>query len=309
MAEIEIAVCTHNRATELSRCLSVLEKQSCPPEHWHVLVINNASTDATEDVVEHFRRRNTLPGLRCVTEPRLGLTSARQRAVEESDARFIAFVDDDCHLAPDWLSQLRRAIARYPMVVAFGGQVRPVWRDGIDPKLRKHGWIFAEQPHGEVKEEGEVAALVGAGLVVSRESLIDTGWVNKPLIEDRIGRGATSGGDVEIVNRLRSNGGRLMYIPAMVLDHHVDIERQELNGMLELSNGLGAGAALVECAQLDGDTQAHIAKAVRQSRRQQRRLLVAWLTRKFNTIDWRIYIAFERGYKASLLRLIRERSV
>ena len=303
MVEIEIAICTHNRAKELDLCLTTLARQKAPQETWRVLVIDNASTDETPDIVERHRLRGLLPGLRSVFEKRPGLTAARQCAISETKATYVAFVDDDCHLAPDWIDQLLAAIARYPDAAAFGGCVKPSWRTDIAKELRAHGWIFAEQPHGRHCEEGNIDSLVGAGVVLNRAALIATGWVDEPLLEDRIGLGANSGGDVEISLRLRASGGHLVYIPSMKLDHMIDPARQTLSSLLKLSKGLGAGAALVSLLQTESSPEEFLCESWRESRQKQRKLVTGLMRCHYSISEWRIYWAFECGRIESLKRL------
>ncbi|MBL9058576.1 MAG: glycosyltransferase family 2 protein, partial [Mangrovicoccus sp.] len=232
-----------------------------------------------------------------------GLVTARQRAVAEATTPWIGFVDDDCHLAPDWIAAAQAAIAAHPAAGAIGGRVVPAWAPGVPKSLRKHGWIFAEQDHGP--RDCEVGSLVGTGLVVNRAALAETGWPEAPLLEDRIGRGATSGGDVEMSFRLRSAGRALWYAPGMRLDHMVDQRRQSLRGMLQLSSGLGAGSAMVTLlaapAATAGDPAAagrFVANAAEVEASGLRR---GWsdlrvvLARKYGFADWLIYRAFSRG--------------
>jgi glycosyltransferase involved in cell wall biosynthesis len=79
---LEVIVCTCNRASELDRMLAALASQSQAKDVvWSVLVVDNASTDATAKVVESWRSRGNIPGLRCLFEPERGLTPARLRGV------------------------------------------------------------------------------------------------------------------------------------------------------------------------------------------------------------------------------------
>jgi glucosyl-dolichyl phosphate glucuronosyltransferase len=303
MPAVEIVICTFNRAQALDACLATLARQTAPDGVWSVLVVDNASTDGTQAVVERHLASGVLPGLRCVREERPGLTAARQRGAAEARAPYVAFVDDDCHIAPDWISQALSALERHPGAAALGGRVEPTWRPDIPPVLRRHGWIFAQQPHERDDNEGAVESLVGTGLVLDRKALVDSGWLNDPLLEDRIGRGATSGGDVEICLRLRVRGGALFFIPGMRLEHRIDTGRQTLPRMLELAAGLGTGSALVTLLQTDLPAGKCLDAAARENRKRRRMLLAGLLRRHFGWTDWRIYDAFERGRRAGLMRL------
>jgi glucosyl-dolichyl phosphate glucuronosyltransferase len=303
MAGLDIIICTYNRAAALDACLDALARQTAPRDAWTVLVIDNGSTDGTASVVERHAEADALPGLRYVREDRRGLTAARRRGIGEATAPFAAFVDDDCHLAHDWILEVLRAIERHPGAAGFGGRVEPVWRPDAPEVLRRQGWIFAEQPHGRDATEGEVESLVGTGLVVDRAALIGSGWYAEPLLEDRIGRGSTSGGDVEICLRLRAAGGPLVFVPAMRLEHHVAQDRQTLPRMLDLAAGLGTGSALITLLQADEPAQRCIETALRENRKRRRLLLGGLLRGHFGWTDWRIYRAFELGRLSGLRRL------
>jgi GT2 family glycosyltransferase len=58
---------------------------------------------------------------RLVSQQHAGLNAARNRAIAESQADFIAFLDDDEEAAPDWLAGLDAAIRRNPGACCVGG--------------------------------------------------------------------------------------------------------------------------------------------------------------------------------------------
>jgi hypothetical protein len=118
---LEVIVCTCNRASELDRMLAALASQSQANDVvWSVLVVDNGSTDATAKVVESWRARGSIPGLRSLLEHERGLTPARLRGVRETDAEWIAFVDDDNLLATDWIAGVGQAVAARPEAGGFG---------------------------------------------------------------------------------------------------------------------------------------------------------------------------------------------
>jgi glucosyl-dolichyl phosphate glucuronosyltransferase len=121
---LEVIICTCNRASELDRMLAALAFQSQAKDIvWSVLVVDNGSTDATARVVESWRARGSIPGLRSLFETQRGLTPARLRGVRETDAEWIAFVDDDNLLATDWIAGMGQAVAARPEAGGFGGRV------------------------------------------------------------------------------------------------------------------------------------------------------------------------------------------
>jgi glycosyltransferase involved in cell wall biosynthesis len=69
---ITAIVCAFNEAYCLPACLFSLLAQTRPPDE--ILVVNNASTDATAAVAQ------AVPGVRVIDEPTKGLVVARERA-------------------------------------------------------------------------------------------------------------------------------------------------------------------------------------------------------------------------------------
>jgi glucosyl-dolichyl phosphate glucuronosyltransferase len=240
---IDVVICTYNRAANLDEVLSALSRQSADGVNWSVLVVDNASTDPTAEIVEAHRSRRVLPGLRRVMEQQQGLTFARGRGVRETRAPWIAFVDDDNLLERGWLTAIARAIRSHPDAGGVGGRVVLDWEKPPPGFVTEFGFCFAEQELGT--ESCEAGSLVGAGMVVSRAALDKCGWIDRPLLADRVGNRLASGGDVEIAQRIRAAGYRLWFTPEAVLHHRIPSSRANWQYLLRVSYGLGGGAALM----------------------------------------------------------------
>lgn len=119
---LSILVCTFNRAPHLARCLASIAAQPQVPLPWETVVVDNASTDDTAAVVDRFQGR--IPGLRCVAESRVGLSHARNRAIEEAAHSHAVFVDDDAFLPPGYLQVAATLISTHDPDL-FGGPVYP----------------------------------------------------------------------------------------------------------------------------------------------------------------------------------------
>jgi glycosyltransferase involved in cell wall biosynthesis len=249
---IDVVICTYNRAGSLDAVLSALSQQSPAVDvAWSVLVVDNASSDSTADVVDVHRSRQLLPGLRRVREEEQGLTPARRRGVRETGAPWIAFVDDDNLLEPGWLDAIARAIRLRQHAGAIGGRVILDWERSPPAFFKRFGFCFAEQERG--RAACELSSLVGAGMVVSRKALVESGWLERPLLADRVGKRLVSGGDVEIAQRIRGAGYSLWYTPEAVLRHRISRDRVSLRYLLRVNYSLGASEALVSALTWSGD--------------------------------------------------------
>ena len=209
---------------------------------WRVLVVDNNSADETPQVVDRHRAAGAVPGLARVLETEQGLTPARLRGARETSAPWLAFVDDDCVVAERWIEHAVAFARDHPEAAAFGGRVVPTFLEPPPSVLGWRGWAFAEQEHGDV--DVAVRSLVGAGMVVNRAALVETGWTVRPLLQDRTGRRLVSGGDVELARRLAATGRSLWYTPGCELAHMIVPHRTTMPHLVRLVAGLGASESL-----------------------------------------------------------------
>jgi glycosyltransferase involved in cell wall biosynthesis len=237
VTSIDLVVCTYDNAALLDRTLAAMARQRVSSGvRWQVLVVDNNCTDATPEVVERHRRSGEIP-LRSVREPRQGLTPARLRGVRETEGEWIAFVDDDCLLAEDWVEQAARFAAGHPECGAFGGQVILEWETDPPPYVLKRRYAYAGKHHGETAHRRPW--LAGAGMVVRRSALADCGWIDKQFLQDRIGKRTVSGGDMEIGLRIAARH-EVWYNPEHKLRHVIPGSRMTRRYLRRITYGLGA---------------------------------------------------------------------
>jgi len=99
-----VVIAAWRRPALLERCLDAIAQQTLRPAQ----VIVASSDTASTPVLERFRE--ALP-LSVVPNPGRGPAAARNRALDEVRAQYVAFTDDDCRPAPTWLAELEQAAA------------------------------------------------------------------------------------------------------------------------------------------------------------------------------------------------------
>ena len=141
-----VVVPAHNEADTLPAALASLAAQRCPVPY-EVIVVDNASTDATATVAARA-------GATVVAEPRLGVCRARQTGVEAAGGEIVVSTDADTVLPADWLARIDATFQAHdaagtPLVAVAGPcrYVDPPWWAAIIPPL----WFAG------------IAALAGAG--------------------------------------------------------------------------------------------------------------------------------------------------
>jgi hypothetical protein len=136
-----------------------------------------------------------------------------------------------------------RAIAAHPRAGGIGGKVVLDWERPPPAYLGEFGFCFAAQDHGNA--DCLVDSLAGAGMVLRRSALAESGWMERPLVADRIGTNLTSGGDVEIAQRVRAAGYELWFAPAAVLRHRIPSGRMGRGYLFRINRELGASSAVI----------------------------------------------------------------
>jgi glycosyltransferase involved in cell wall biosynthesis len=106
-----IVVPTYERPAQLAACLQSLSHLEYPLDRFEVIVVDDGSETPLEPVVTPFR--NGLD-LTLLTQSNAGPAAARNTGAARAKGKFLAFTDDDCTPAPDWLQALQTRFAVTP---------------------------------------------------------------------------------------------------------------------------------------------------------------------------------------------------
>lgn len=219
--KVTVAIPTYNRADFLRQTLAGIVAQQFPRDHYEVLVIDNNSTDHTRAVVEEFAAARPAP--RYVHEPKQGLDYARNRAIAEARGDIIVFGDDDILVQPDWLAHMAVVLLadNARRIGAVGGEVIPVFPDGLPEWVREWHAPLAFRP-----DTGPLEARhspMGANLAFPRWVFTELGPFHTAL--DRSAGNYFSGGDAEMIRRVRAAGFEVWFSAAAAVKHQMPASR------------------------------------------------------------------------------------
>jgi GT2 family glycosyltransferase len=109
---IAVVAATHNRPRRLAEMLEAMRAQERPADE--VVVVDDGSGPETAAVLAAELERGDLPLNAIRRDQAGGPATAREEGWRASEATLIAFTDDDCAPAPEWLAELERAATARP---------------------------------------------------------------------------------------------------------------------------------------------------------------------------------------------------
>jgi GT2 family glycosyltransferase len=116
--DISIILCSYNRAAVLQRCLDYLSKQTFPKERWELVLVNDGSTDTTDELI----RNGQFPfQYQYIQQSNTGLAGARNSAIRAARGNFLLLINDDTLADPDLLENHWKAQRLYPHSLILGG--------------------------------------------------------------------------------------------------------------------------------------------------------------------------------------------
>ncbi|MCP4937422.1 MAG: glycosyltransferase family 2 protein [bacterium] len=222
---ISAVICTSNRSAVLPSAIDSLLRQEISNVAYEILVVDNASTDETANVVQQYLEHNRAVSIRYLFEPLTGLSRARNLAVAESQGDIIAFLDDDAIADHHWLAALLDVYDTNPAAWAVGGKVKPVW------EAPRPIWMTDDiVAHLAILDLGDELLpvsppryLVGANCSFRRQVFKEVG-----LFETNLGRYGTQlldGEEAELLARIREHGGLVLYAPHVIVGHRIQADR------------------------------------------------------------------------------------
>lgn len=205
---ISVVIPTYNRSRSLVRTLIALSHQTRAPAE--VVVVDDGSEDETTAAIRRLADGGLPFSLRVVRQRRnRGPAAARNRGVAIARGEVVAFTDDDCEPAVDWLEQIACTLGTDHQVVGVGGTVRSAGDSPFDlffdhfellnPRLKAGG--------------GGPMYLVTANAAYVREWVLKVGGFDEALRK-------AGGEDPGLAFKIRAAGGQIAFNQRAVVLHH-----------------------------------------------------------------------------------------
>lgn len=197
---------TRDRPARLRQCLAALVRSSVGRDRFEVIVVDDGGSETLDSITGAFTDDIDV---RLLRQPTSGPARARNAGAASARANLLAFTDDDCRPAPDWLEQLVRRHAEAPDA-AIGGRVS----NGVERNdFSRASQVLLDYLYRRSNPEGADATFFAScNLAVPRARFLESGGFNESYpfaaAEDR-----------DFCRRWQEHGGRLLYAPSAVVHH------------------------------------------------------------------------------------------
>jgi GT2 family glycosyltransferase len=152
----------------------------------------------------------------------LGLSQARNLAIQLCDTELLLFLDSDAVVSPDWAMQLATTLSK-PGVAVAGSRIIGVWQ-ARKPLLCRSSFVAEQFSMLEFgPDELAVSKVIGAGFGIHLRRLGSDGWFDEDL--GRKPGGLEGGEETDLCDRARAAGHEVRYNGASVVHHQIGAER------------------------------------------------------------------------------------
>jgi len=227
---VSVIVPTYRRPQKLARCLASLSHQTLPSSAFEVIVVDDAARGFELEPIAA-----TAGPYRCelLSQAHGGPAAARNAGARRARGRLLAFTDDDCEPAPDWLEVLERTMNAEAGTLLVGGRVvNALSRDPFASASQALVDFLCEKQNGEL---WRARLLTSNNLCVPAEAFRDLGGFDTSFA-------GAGGEDRELCLRWGHTHHRATFVPEAVVYHAHDLSLREF---VRQHYGYGRGAALL----------------------------------------------------------------
>lgn len=237
-----IIICTYNREKYIYNALKSIAEQDYPRDSYEIVVINNNSSDKTEDICLDFQKDYPHIKFQYHIETQQGLSFARNKGIEESKGDILIYLDDDAEAVPGYLQEYDAFFRQYPEAIAAGGKIIPCF-EGEEPRWMSkitRALLGGEINLGEKTKPFKSGKYPGGGNSAYRSWAFEKfGAFNTSL--GRSGASLVGSEEKDMYDRFRKEGFLFYYLPKAAILHHVSASRFSKEHFKKLSYAIGVG--------------------------------------------------------------------
>jgi GT2 family glycosyltransferase len=203
------------RATTLAQAVDAILRQT--DETWELIIVPQGEDKALLSLVDDYCARD--PRVRFARTPKKNSSHGRNVGMPLARGEIIAFTDDDCEVAPDWIAVMREIYQQNPDVGSLGGRVvappsKQPWRISTCPAAHVIDATYYPLRNNWRAPDGFY--MIGANISVRRDIAQKVG-----MFDEVFGAGTYYGSceDQDFMLRVEMLGHGIMSAKRLVVHH------------------------------------------------------------------------------------------
>ncbi len=133
---LSVVIPTYNRKDLLKECLDSLLDQTYPKEDYEIVVVDDGSTDGTEDMLRQMSGEHG--NLRYFRQENGGMFPAWNKAASLAKGDILVMTDSDCVAPDDFIESAAKCFRRNPDVAACTGISVPISKNNMFSPLSRY---------------------------------------------------------------------------------------------------------------------------------------------------------------------------
>lgn len=212
-----IVIPAYNNADVTEKCLVALFKNTKMDLVEEVIVVNNASTDHTKDVLAKFKEIKVI-----TNRVNNNFAGACNVGAKAAVGEVIIFLNNDTEVHPGWIEGIVDVFKRYKKVGAVGikllfpnGTVQHAGLAFYDDHIPRHIYYQSKADQPYVNKEREFKAVTAACVAIPKKLLIEMGGFDEAYKNGME--------DVDLCLKIYHAGYKIIYTPNSVVTHYESI--------------------------------------------------------------------------------------
>ncbi len=152
--KVSVIMPAYNTARWVRDAVASVQAQTMPD--WELVAVDDGSTDETGEILEALAAQDAR--IKVLRQANAGVSAARNAGMDAARGEYLAFLDSDDLLEPDFLAALQQALAEHPQATVAWcdfvrlsddtGRVRPVvWRNCTPTGITFHDMLIHVDTH------------------------------------------------------------------------------------------------------------------------------------------------------------------
>lgn len=204
---VSVLIPTRNRKSMLRELVESIWKSTLDPSQFEIVISDNCSTDGTRELLKQLQAASPCRLRYNLMEENRGPAPSRNAAARMAEGEFLAFVDSDCRVSPQWLEAGLAPFADPAISFTTGA----IFHKPEQPN------VFFSRSHDPVTEE--TACYPTMNIIYRRSEFMRMGGFLEELCFKDFRSRVVECSDCDLAWRIKEAGGKNVFVRDMVVYH------------------------------------------------------------------------------------------